>query len=82
MTPVNVARTFFTSVNKLSTTDRGRVMDFFAKFMEDPSSPGLNFESIRGARDSSVKSARITQDLRTILFQKNGQATTAVCRAP
>lgn len=75
MTPVNVARTFFTSVNKLSTTDRGRVMDFFAKFMEDPSSPGLNFESIRGARESAVKSARITQDLRTILFQKNGQAT-------
>ena len=75
MTAVNVARTFFASVNRLSTTDRGRVMDFFAKFMDDSSSPGLNYESIRSAADNNVKSARITQDLRTILFQKNGQAT-------
>ncbi len=75
MMPVNVARTFFASVGKLSTTDRGRVMDFVAKFMDDPSSPGLNFESIHSAADNNVKSARITQDLRTILFQKNGQST-------
>jgi len=75
MIAVNVARTFFASVGKLSTTDRGRVMDFVAKFMNDPSSPGLNFESIHSAADNYVKSARITQDLRTILFQKNGQST-------
>lgn len=75
MIAVSIAKTFSASTKKLSTTDRGRVLDFLTKFMDDPSSPGLNFESIQGAKDGHMKSARITQDLRTILHQNNGMLT-------
>ena len=75
MIAVSIAKTFSASTKKLSTADRGRVLDFLTKFMDDPSSPGLNFESIQGAKDGHMKSARITQDLRTILHQSNGMLT-------
>jgi superfamily I DNA/RNA helicase/mRNA-degrading endonuclease RelE of RelBE toxin-antitoxin system len=75
MIAVSIAKTFSASTKKLSTTDRGRVLDFLTKFMDDPSSPGLNFETLQGAKDTSLKSARITQDLRTILHQSNGMLT-------
>lgn len=75
MTSVNIAKSFSASIKKLSTPDRGRVLDFLTKFMEDPSSPGLNFETIEGAKDSFIKSARITQDLRTILHNRDGLHT-------
>ncbi|WP_165603817.1 3'-5' exonuclease [Planctopirus hydrillae] len=72
---MSIAKTFSASTKKLSTADRGRVLDFLTKFMDDPSSPGLNFETIQGAKDGNMKSARITQDLRTILHQSNGMLT-------
>ena len=75
MSAVSISKTFSASTKKLSNTDRGRVLDFLTKFMEDPSSPGLNFETIEGAKDRSMKSARITQGLRTILHQGEGMLT-------
>lgn len=75
MSAVSISKTFSASTKKLSTPDRGRVLDFLTKFMEDPGSPGLNFETIQGAKDGSMKSARITQDLRTILHQGDGMLT-------
>ncbi|MAG93373.1 MAG: DNA helicase UvrD [Planctomycetaceae bacterium] len=75
MSAVSISKTFSASTKKLSTPDRGRVLDFLTKFMDDPSSPGLNFETIEGAKDRRVKSARITQDLRTILHQGDGMLT-------
>lgn len=75
MIAVSISKTFSASTKKLSTTDRGRVLDFLTKFMDDPGSPGLNFETLQGAKDTSLKSARITQDLRTILHQRNGMLT-------
>ena len=75
MSAVNISKTFSASTKKLSTPDRGRVLDFLTKFMEDPSSPGFNFETIEGAKDRSIKSARITQDLRTILHQSDQMLT-------
>lgn len=75
MTAVNIAKTFSASAKKLSTTDRGRILDFLTKFLDDPTSPGLNYESIEGAADRRMKSARITRDLRTILHQGEGMYT-------
>ncbi len=46
MTAVSIAKTFSASTKKLSANDRGRVLDFLTKFLDDPSSPGLNFETI------------------------------------
>ena len=75
MTAVSIAKTFSASTKKLSANDRGRVLDFLTKFLDDPSSPGLNFETIEGGKDSSMKSARITQDLRTIIHQADNMLT-------
>ncbi len=75
MSAVSISKTFSASTKKLSTPDRGRVLDFLTKFIENPGSPGLNFETIQGAKDFSMKSARITQDLRTIIHQNDGMLT-------
>ena len=75
MTAVSIAKTFSASTKKLSATDRGRVLDFLTKFLDDPSSPGINFETIEGGRDSRMKSARITQDLRTIIHHTDQMLT-------
>ena len=75
MTAVSIAKTFSASTKKLSANDRGRVLDFLTKFLDDPSSPGINFESIEGGKDSRMKSARITQDLRTIIHQTDQMLT-------
>ena len=75
MTAVSIAKTFSASTKKLSANDRGRVLDFLTKFLDDPSSPGLYFETIEGGKDSSMKSARITQDLRTIIHLSDSVMT-------
>ncbi len=75
MTAISIAKTFSASTKKLTANDRGRVLDFLTKFLDDPSSPGLNFESIEGGKDSRMKSARITQDLRTIIHQSDSVMT-------
>jgi hypothetical protein len=75
MATVSIAKTFTASTRKLSTADRGRVFDFLTKFLDDPGSPGLNFETVQGASDRGMKSARVTQDLRTILHQADGVLT-------
>src|SRR5690349_12812273 len=75
MISVSICKSFSASTKKLSTADRGRVLDFLTKFMDDPSSPGLNFETIQSAKDGNLKSARINQDLRTIVHQSSGMMT-------
>ncbi len=75
MSAVSIAKTFSASTKKLSTPDRGRVLDFLTKFLDDPASPGLNFETLTGGHDRNMKSARITQDLRTIIHQTDGMLT-------
>ncbi len=75
MSAVTIAKTFSASTKKLSTADRGRVLDFLTKFLDDPSTKGLNFETIEGGKDTCMKSARITQDLRTIIHQSDSLTT-------
>ncbi len=75
MSTVNIAKTFSASTKKLSTADRGRVLDFLTKFLDDPGSPGMNFETIEGAKDRCIKSARITGGLRTVVHQGDGLFT-------
>jgi len=38
-------------------------------FQSDPTAPGINYESIKGARDKNLKSVRIDQDWRGIVFK-------------
>jgi len=39
------------------------------KFQTDPRSPGINYETIRGAQDKNLRSVRIDQGYRGIIFR-------------
>lgn len=44
-------------------------LEFMLKFQTDPRSPGINYETIQGARDKNFRSVRIGQDYRGIVFR-------------
>ena len=75
MNAVNIAKTFSSSAADLTAVERGRILDFLTKFMLDPTAPGLHLEKISDTKGASVKSARITKELRTILHQDGSQFT-------
>jgi superfamily I DNA/RNA helicase len=58
-----------TSVRKLPDRVAAKFMDMMMKFMSDPTAHGLNFETVRGAKDRGLKSIRIDQNYRAIAFQ-------------
>lgn len=44
-------------------------LEFMLKFQTDPRSPGINYETIRGAQDKNLRSVRIDQGYRGIIFR-------------
>ena len=54
---------------KLSSPVQNKVLKWAIKFQSDPTSSSINYESIQGARDSSLKSVRIDEDWRGIVFK-------------
>lgn len=44
-------------------------LEFMLKFQTDPRSPGINYETIQGAKDKNLRSVRIDQDYRGIVFR-------------
>jgi hypothetical protein len=44
-------------------------LEFMLKFQTDPRSPGINYETIQGAKDKNFRSVRIDQGYRGILFR-------------
>ena len=58
-----------TSLRKLPDRIGAKFMDMMIKFMNDPSAGGLNFETIKGARDRGFKSLRVDQEYRAVAFQ-------------
>ena len=56
------------SLKKLPDRASAKFLDMMTRFMSDPSSNGLNFESVEGARDRGLKSVRIDQGYRAIAF--------------
>ena len=58
--------------NRLPRAIQDKSAKLILKLKNDPSSPGLNFESIEGARDRHMKSVRIDQAYRTIVYQRGG----------
>ena len=66
---VSMAKTFLASVQKLSTSDQGRVMSFMAKFIENPAHPSISLERVQNT-DGDMWSARITKGLRAIIHRR------------
>jgi superfamily I DNA/RNA helicase len=57
------------SLRKLPDRVALKFMDMMTRYMSDPSSNGLNLETVEGSKDSSIKSLRIDQGYRAIAFE-------------
>lgn len=58
--------------NRLPRAIQDKSAKLILKLKNDPSSSGLNFESIEGARDRHMKSVRVDKAYRTIVYQRGG----------
>ena len=70
-TPVTIAVSadFFTAFAALPRQEQGKVMAFVAKFRENPTRTGFNYEKLYNARDKRVRSVRIDDAIRCILLK-------------
>ncbi len=57
------------SLRKLPDRVTAKFMDMMTRYMSDPSTKGLNLETVEGARDNSIKSLRVDQGYRAIAFE-------------
>lgn len=48
---------------------QNKALEFMLKFQTDPRSPGINYEKINAARDKNLRSVRIDQAYRGIIFR-------------
>ncbi|MDO5093773.1 MAG: hypothetical protein Q4D79_10195 [Propionibacteriaceae bacterium] len=65
-------------VEKLDPTVRSKAWTFLGKLAENDASPGLHVEPIRNSVDPRVRTARVDQQYRAVLFRLDGQDTTYV----
>lgn len=68
---VALAQDFLTVLAKLPNAVQGKILKWAIKFQNDPTSSGINYEKINAARDANLKSVRIDQDWRGIVFKPN-----------
>lgn len=57
------------SVRKLPDYVSGKFLDLMARYMDNPAGNGLNFETVEGSKDKSLKSLRLDQNFRAIAFE-------------
>ncbi|MDB9341296.1 MULTISPECIES: hypothetical protein [Cyanophyceae] len=65
-----IADDFFDQYSQLPRKIQGKVSEFINRFRQDPTRPGLNYESIRDSRDKRLKSIRIDLEYRAIAWSK------------
>ncbi len=68
---VALSQDFLLQLSKLPNAIHAKVLKWAVKFQADPTAPGINYENIRGARDKNLKSVRVDQDWRGIVFKPN-----------
>jgi hypothetical protein len=66
---VALAQDFLMNLATLSTSVQNKVLKWALRFQSDPTANGINYEPIKGARDKNLKSVRIDQDWRGIVFK-------------
>ncbi len=65
---VAISSDFFSSVLRLPKTQQEKAVKFMELFRQDPSSPGIHYETILAARDKNLRSVRIDQAYRAIVL--------------
>mgnify|MGYP000179787893 CR=1 FL=1 len=66
---VLICKSLFQSLVSLSGTDVKRANDFILKFQDNPAQPSLSLERITNTKNDTLWSARITQDLRAVIYK-------------
>lgn len=66
---VALSQDFLIQLSKLPSSVHSKVMKWAIQFQSDPTSPGINYENINGARDTNLKSVRLDRDWRGIVFK-------------
>lgn len=66
---VALAQDFLLQLAKLPSRVHAKVMKWAIQFQVDPTSSGINYENINGARDPNLKSVRVDRDWRGIVFK-------------
>ncbi|MEI7910136.1 MAG: UvrD-helicase domain-containing protein [Verrucomicrobiota bacterium] len=66
---VALALDFLSNLSKLPSSIQSKVLKWALKFQSDPTANGINYETIKGARDKNLRSVRIDQDWRGIVFK-------------
>ena len=66
---VALSQDFLFQLAKLPANVHSKVLKWAVIFQTDPKSPGINYEKIHAARDPNLKSVRIDQDWRGIVFK-------------
>ncbi len=61
-----VSDSFFTAYSRLPKNQQAKVMNFVNKFRLDPTSSGINYETLKNVKDPRLRSVRIDDDYRGI----------------
>jgi hypothetical protein len=69
MSAVSINCDFLDAMMRLPGPIQRKVRQFVSKFMADPKSPGINYERIQQAGDRNLRSVRIDQAYRAIIFK-------------
>src|SRR5690625_3239979 len=65
---VAIVDSFLQAFASIPRAQQRAVMNFVSKFRENPRSPGINYETIRNARDKNFRSVRMGRDYRGIVL--------------
>lgn len=69
---VALSQEFLLQLAKLPASVHAKVMKWAVQFQSNPTGPGINYETIQGARDANLRSVRLDRDWRGIVFKPSG----------
>ena len=68
---VALAQDFLSNLPKLPNQVQAKVLKWALRFQSDPTASSINYETIKAAKDPSLRSVRIDQDWRGIVFKSS-----------
>jgi hypothetical protein len=66
---VAIAADFLSAFSRIPRDKQTKVLDFITKFRTNPTSSGINYEKIHGAKDANLRSVRIDRSFRGIVLK-------------
>src|SRR5262245_23205859 len=66
---VALSQEFLLNLASLPAATQAKVLKWAIRFQSDPTSSGINYEKLNKARDQNLRSVRIDQDWRGIVFK-------------